>query len=219
MTHAKRFLFFFSLAAFFLLIGCAQPGPGTRPATPTLDKAKLANPAAAYCQDQGFRYEIRQDDQGNETGICIFDDGSECDAWAYFRGECGQNQAKNLKLNLVEQADLNDTIRIEILAPKTTSVDPDASRHPREGGMELILTVEDRETVHALVAPLDATLPLVPPKRCPAPYELRFHLKDGRVQTFHLGICGLFGDQDYWQGMTIRPPQAFVKTFNALLEK
>ena len=26
---------------------------------------------------------------GSQNGICVFPDGSECDEWAYFRGECG----------------------------------------------------------------------------------------------------------------------------------
>lgn len=32
--------------------------------------------------------DMRQDDAGNTYGICIFPDGSECDEWAFFRGEC-----------------------------------------------------------------------------------------------------------------------------------
>lgn len=51
--------------------------------------AELPNPAAAYCEDQGYRVEIRTDADGNQSGFCIFDDGSECDEWAFFRGECG----------------------------------------------------------------------------------------------------------------------------------
>lgn len=50
---------------------------------------ELPNPASAYCEEQGYRVEIRTDDQGNQYGVCIFPDGSECDEWAFFRGECG----------------------------------------------------------------------------------------------------------------------------------
>jgi hypothetical protein len=48
----------------------------------------MANPASVYCGEQGGRLEIRSDAQGNEYGICIFNDGSECEEWAFFRGEC-----------------------------------------------------------------------------------------------------------------------------------
>jgi putative hemolysin len=54
-----------------------------------LTDAELPNPASAYCEEQGYRVEIRTDDQGNQYGVCVFPDGSECDEWAFFRGECG----------------------------------------------------------------------------------------------------------------------------------
>lgn len=49
----------------------------------------LSNPASVYCEEQGYRLEIREDDEGNQYGVCVFPDGSECDEWAFFRGECG----------------------------------------------------------------------------------------------------------------------------------
>lgn len=48
----------------------------------------MPNPASAYCVDQGGALEMRKDAQGNEVGICVFGDGSECDEWAFFRNEC-----------------------------------------------------------------------------------------------------------------------------------
>ncbi len=48
----------------------------------------LANPASVYCEEQGYKLEIRTDEQGS-YGVCLFPDGSECDEWAFFRGECG----------------------------------------------------------------------------------------------------------------------------------
>ncbi len=52
------------------------------------DDTGLANPAAVYCEEQGGTVEIRTADDGSQIGYCIFGDGSECDEWAYFRGEC-----------------------------------------------------------------------------------------------------------------------------------
>ena len=49
----------------------------------------LANPASAHCQEQGYTLEMRSDESGNQTGVCVFPDGSECEEWAFFRGECG----------------------------------------------------------------------------------------------------------------------------------
>jgi hypothetical protein len=48
----------------------------------------LANPASVYCEEQGHALEARTDENGT-YGVCIFADGSECEEWAYFRGECG----------------------------------------------------------------------------------------------------------------------------------
>ncbi len=50
--------------------------------------AKVANPASVYCQDNGGTVEIRTAADGSQSGACRFADGSECDEWAYFRGEC-----------------------------------------------------------------------------------------------------------------------------------
>lgn len=51
--------------------------------------AGLPNPASVHCQEQGYLLDIRTDEEGNQHGVCFFPDGSECDEWAFFRGECG----------------------------------------------------------------------------------------------------------------------------------
>jgi hypothetical protein len=48
----------------------------------------MPNPASVYCEEHGGTVELRQDDSGGVAGVCVFDDGSECDEWAYLRGEC-----------------------------------------------------------------------------------------------------------------------------------
>jgi hypothetical protein len=52
----------------------------------------LPNPASVYCEQRGNRVEIRTAPDGSQTGYCIFPDGSECDEWAFFRGECAAPQ-------------------------------------------------------------------------------------------------------------------------------
>jgi putative hemolysin len=47
----------------------------------------LPNPASKFCEDQGYQLEIREE-AGGSVGYCLFPDGSECEEWAYFRGEC-----------------------------------------------------------------------------------------------------------------------------------
>ncbi len=53
--------------------------------TPTLG---LANPAAVHCQEQGGQWSIRNAANGSQFGVCLFADGSVCEEWAFFRGEC-----------------------------------------------------------------------------------------------------------------------------------
>ena len=49
------------------------------------------NPAAVYCQQMGYQYDVREDEAGNQYDVCIFPDGSECDAWCFFKGKCGED--------------------------------------------------------------------------------------------------------------------------------
>lgn len=50
-------------------------------------KEEIANPASVHCEEQGGKLEIRKGGDG-EMGYCMFDDGSECEEWAFMRGEC-----------------------------------------------------------------------------------------------------------------------------------
>ncbi len=54
---------------------------------PKDDESGLANPASVYCEEQGGTLDLREGD-GGTIGVCVFADGSECEEWAYFRGEC-----------------------------------------------------------------------------------------------------------------------------------
>lgn len=49
----------------------------------------IANPASTFCVDQGYKVEIRKDDEGNEYGVCIINENNECDEWKFYRKECG----------------------------------------------------------------------------------------------------------------------------------
>jgi putative hemolysin len=56
------------------------------------DEIGMPNPASQFCEKNGGREENRQDVEGNQYGVCIFEDGSECDSWQFFRGECQSGQ-------------------------------------------------------------------------------------------------------------------------------
>ena len=64
--------------------------------TTTTTKVFLPNPASVFCRDQGYRLEIRTDENGGQFGVCVFDDGGECEEWAFYRQECGQEYLKEI---------------------------------------------------------------------------------------------------------------------------
>ncbi len=81
MTGKFSTLVFVLTLSVMIVSGCgtaATPEPTTG----------MANPASVYCEGQGYTLEIRTDADGNQYGVCIFPDGSECEEWAFYRGEC-----------------------------------------------------------------------------------------------------------------------------------
>ena len=76
-----------SLIVAALLLGAcgAQPEPT---ADTFQSPVEVANPASQHCVEQGFQLEMRTTAEGT-AGYCIFADGTECEEWAFFRGECG----------------------------------------------------------------------------------------------------------------------------------
>lgn len=49
----------------------------------------IPNPASVYCESQGYRLVI-VNGPGGQYGVCVFPDGSSCEEWSFYRGECGQ---------------------------------------------------------------------------------------------------------------------------------
>jgi len=53
----------------------------------------IANPASENCVAKGGAIHTVTDPNGGQRGICAFQDGSSCEEWALFHGECrpGEN--------------------------------------------------------------------------------------------------------------------------------
>jgi len=75
----KLILVLFLIMSLMLFSGCRR-------------ESGLPNPASEYCEENGGTVEIREDESGGQVGYCIFPDGSECEEWAYYRGECQQGE-------------------------------------------------------------------------------------------------------------------------------
>jgi hypothetical protein len=93
----------------------------------SIKNVQIANPASVHCIEQGGTLRIVIDTKG-QYGICTLPDGTECEEWAYFRGECNKedneyctkrgtneklsfSEAKNIALNsdCVKEGTLKDT--------------------------------------------------------------------------------------------------------------
>ena len=55
------------------------------------DYGSMNNPAAVYCGQLGYRYEIVTSSDGSQHGICELPDEVTCDAWGFLTGKCGQD--------------------------------------------------------------------------------------------------------------------------------
>jgi putative hemolysin len=76
---------------------------------------QIANPASTNCLEKGGKLEGRIDETGGQYSLCIFQDDTRCEEWAYFRNECqsGKNiavfspkagQTVSLPLTIIGQA-------------------------------------------------------------------------------------------------------------------
>ena len=78
------------------LTACKAPQiQAPQPAGTGIPPANMPNPASVYCKQNGNKLEIHTANNGSQSGLCVFPDGSTCDEWAYFRGECAPAAQKN----------------------------------------------------------------------------------------------------------------------------
>ena len=68
------------LVLLFSPVRSSEPQPG--------GEAGLPSPASVYCEEHGGSLEIHSVADGGQYGVCIFPGGSECEEWAFYRGEC-----------------------------------------------------------------------------------------------------------------------------------
>ena len=80
-------------AATAVLIGCgatpATPPDAASAPEPGKKAVGLPNPASVHCIELGGTLIPQRDANGGEYALCALPDGSRCEEWALFRGECG----------------------------------------------------------------------------------------------------------------------------------
>lgn len=55
----------------------------------------IANPASVNCIDLGGKLKIETDSSGGQYGMCTLPNGTVCEEWALFRGECNSTAKNN----------------------------------------------------------------------------------------------------------------------------
>jgi putative hemolysin len=94
-----------------VMFGCSKPINDS--------SSQLANPASVFCEDNGGTLSIVTEKNG-QVGICTLSDGSKCDEWEYYRGECGESDTGSLtKDSSVQTEEITDTI--QMANPATTN--------------------------------------------------------------------------------------------------
>ena len=71
-----------------LLAACSGSAPAKSTVAPATPQAGLANPASVFCVEKSGKVNITTDASGGQIGVCVFPDGSQCEEWAFYRGQC-----------------------------------------------------------------------------------------------------------------------------------
>lgn len=189
------------------LAACQAPSSGSV-ATPS--SAGLANPASVHCQEQGGTHEMRQDGSGGTYGVCVFSDGSECEEWAFFNGECQPGMYQQAEdglnsVNVVKAAGLEETVSIDIM---------ELNLEPADEPYGHILTIDDTDSLDNIIEALDVNIRPGLRLACIPIYQLNFHLANGSTWLLEYS-CGedqgnfMRGGQPLIEGKDYVPPVAF----------
>ncbi len=92
-----------------LLAGCGASSSSPAP-VPLGPAANMANPASTHCVEKGGQVQIRKGADGGEIGFCVFPDGSACEEWAFFRGECAPGEGSGTESDPLNTARVRDQV-------------------------------------------------------------------------------------------------------------
>jgi putative hemolysin len=81
----KKFLMILGICGFMLVFtGASRLSVQKASATGLL----MPNPASEFCEENGGYIETIEDEYGNQSGVCVFEDGSHCNQWDFYYGDC-----------------------------------------------------------------------------------------------------------------------------------
>jgi putative hemolysin len=83
----------------------------------------LANPASTYCVNHGGALKMKTGPAG-QYGICTFSNGSQCDEWQYFKGECSPTQTSLTSTNSTSMQSAMSSNSTNSTSMHGTSINP-----------------------------------------------------------------------------------------------
>lgn len=93
----------------------------------------IANPASVFCEQNGGKLEIITAEDGGQSGMCKFSDGSECEEWKFMRGECKVSDSQSQTDTSDWQTYQNDEYGFEFKYPVEWGVSKDLVKYSENG--------------------------------------------------------------------------------------
>ena len=115
-------------AGVLTLTGCGKTE------TPTDENVEIANPASVYCEENGGTLVLEEG-----SWICIFEDGSYCEEWSFFRNEC---QPGEIMYNTIDDEGFIDDVEQKTDWNGTSEV---YSQEDLQAAVDTIMNTVDNE--------------------------------------------------------------------------
>jgi len=102
----KKMLWLIALLAISVLTltGCNKTAAPVE--NPWEENVEIANPASVYCEEQWGTLVLEEG-----SWICMFEDGSYCEEWSYFRNEC---QPGEIFYNTISEDEFIDNVEYKV---------------------------------------------------------------------------------------------------------
>lgn len=84
-------------------VSASQEANRERSTLRSRSRVLMADPASTNCVKKGGSQQSRYDVDGGQWAVCTFADGSACEEWSLFRGECSEKQYCGLYYRLQEE--------------------------------------------------------------------------------------------------------------------
>jgi len=154
MKTNNKIILTFALTAVTILSGCNAQPPNEQD-----QPLNMPNPASVYCEEQGGRLDMRETSSGT-IGVCIFPDETECEEWAYFRGECQPGDSRESGAQIVPPFSMQAVaIYGSLISSGTDTPAPSKLVLTPEGFGSLFITGETGELEAQIVAMRDKPMP------------------------------------------------------------